>query len=161
MKDKNTNIIENTLSVAPLQEMIIYQTDDGAVKVDVQMADETVWLTIDGMSKLFDKSRSTINEHILHIFEEGELKQEETVRKIENSRFILSCCKFCNSCRLFSFWKQSVVRNNRTTNGGIFQNGNNHSKQQLFPFGNIVFKLPRKPRQLRVWYVFYDKCSIY
>ena len=33
----------------PLQEMIIYQTDDGAVKVDVQMADETVWLTIDGM----------------------------------------------------------------------------------------------------------------
>lgn len=36
MKDKNTTIIENTLSVAPLQEMIIYQTDDGAVKVDVQ-----------------------------------------------------------------------------------------------------------------------------
>ncbi|MBQ7550205.1 MAG: hypothetical protein IJT04_01590, partial [Bacteroidales bacterium] len=57
------------------QEMIIYQTDDGAVKIDVQMADETVWLTIDGMSKLFDKSRSTISEHILHIFEEGELKQ--------------------------------------------------------------------------------------
>ena len=71
----------------PLQEMIIYQTDDGAVKVDVQMADETVWLTIDGMSKLFDKSRSTINEHILHVFEEGELKQEESVRKIGNSDF--------------------------------------------------------------------------
>lgn len=69
------------------QEMIIYQTDDGAVKVDVQMADETVWLTIDAMSKLFDKSRSTINEHILHIFEEGELRQEESVRKIGNSDF--------------------------------------------------------------------------
>lgn len=82
MKDKNTTIIENTISVAPLQEMIIYQTDYGAVKVDVQMADETVWLTIDGMSKLFDKSRSTIDEHFLHIFEEGELKQEESVRKI-------------------------------------------------------------------------------
>lgn len=81
MKDKNTTIIENTLSVVPLQEMIIYQTDDGAVKVDVQMADETVWLTIDGMSKLFDKSRSTIDEHFLHIFEEGELKQEKSVRK--------------------------------------------------------------------------------
>lgn len=67
--------------------MIIYQTDDGAVKVDVQMADETVWLTIDAMSKLFDKSRSTINEHILHIFEEGELKQEESVRKIGISDF--------------------------------------------------------------------------
>ena len=69
------------------QEMIIYQTDDGAVKVDVQMEDETVWLTIDAMSKLFDKSRSTINEHILHIFEEGELRQEESVRKIGNSDF--------------------------------------------------------------------------
>ena len=69
------------------QEMIIYQTEDGAVKVDVQFVDETVWLTIDAMSKLFDKSRSTINEHILHIFEEGELKQETSVRKIGNSDF--------------------------------------------------------------------------
>ncbi len=69
------------------QEMIIYQTDDGAVKVDVQMDAETVWLTIDGMSKLFDKSRSTINEHILNIFEEGELKKEDVVKKIGNSDF--------------------------------------------------------------------------
>lgn len=81
------NQYENNKLINPLQEMIIYQTDDGAVKVDVQMADETVWLTIDGMSTLFDKSRSTINEHILHIFEEGELKQEESVRKIGNSDF--------------------------------------------------------------------------
>ena len=78
------------------QEIIIYQTDDGAVKIDVQMADETVWLTIDGMSKLFDKSRSTINEHILHIFEEGELKQEESVRKIGNSDFSTKPTNFYN-----------------------------------------------------------------
>ena len=78
------------------QEMIIYQTDDGAVKIDVQMADETVWLTIDGMSKLFDKSRSTISEHILHIFEEGELKQEESVRKIGNSDFSTKPTNFYN-----------------------------------------------------------------
>ena len=69
------------------QEMIIYQTDDGAVKVDVQMDAETVWLTIDGMAKLFDKSRSTINEHILNIFEEGELKKEDVMKKIGNSDF--------------------------------------------------------------------------
>ena len=49
------------------QENIIYQTEDGAVKVDVQIDAETVWLTIDGMSKLFDKSRSTINKHITNI----------------------------------------------------------------------------------------------
>lgn len=77
---------DNKKAIAP-HEMIIYQTEDGAVKVDVQMADETVWLTIDGMVKLFGKSRSTINEHILHIFEEGELSQEESVRKIGNSDF--------------------------------------------------------------------------
>lgn len=51
------------------------------------MADETVWLTIDGMVNLFGKSRSTINEHILHIFEEGELSRDESVRKIGNSDF--------------------------------------------------------------------------
>ena len=78
------------------QEIIIYQTDDGTVKVDVQIADETVWLTIDGMSKLFDKSRSTINEHILHIFEEGELKQEESVRKFGNSDFSTKPTNFYN-----------------------------------------------------------------
>ena len=42
---------------------------------------------MDGMAKLFDKSRSTINEHILNIFEEEELTQEESVRKIGNSDF--------------------------------------------------------------------------
>ena len=77
---------DNKKAIIP-QEMIIYQSEDGAVKVDVQMADETVWLTIDGMVELFGKSRSTINEHILHIFEEGELNQDESVRKIGNSDF--------------------------------------------------------------------------
>lgn len=78
--------IDNKKAIVP-QEMIIYQSEDGVVKVDVQMADETVWLTIDGMVNLFGKSRSTINEHILHIFEEGELSRDESVRKIGNSDF--------------------------------------------------------------------------
>ena len=81
MESKQT---DNKKAISP-QEIIIYQSEDGAVKVDVQMADETVWLTIDGMVTLFGKSRSTINEHILHIFEEGELNQNESVRKIGNS----------------------------------------------------------------------------
>ena len=50
--------------------------------VDVVFSGETVWLTIDSMAELFGKARSTINEHILNIFEEGELKEEESVRKI-------------------------------------------------------------------------------
>ena len=46
-------------------EIIIYQSQDGTIKVDVLFSDETVWLTIDQMATLFGKSRSTINEHIL------------------------------------------------------------------------------------------------
>ncbi len=78
------------------EQIIIYQTEDGAVKVDVRMQDDTVWLTIDAMSKLFDKSRSTINEHILHIFEEGELAESESVRKIGNSDFSTKPTNFYN-----------------------------------------------------------------
>ena len=86
MEEKNSNT----------QEIIIYQTDDGAVKIDVQMADDTVWLTIDGMSKLFEKSRSTINEHILNIFEEGELNKDDAVRKIGISDFSTKPTNFYN-----------------------------------------------------------------
>ena len=53
----------------------------------VKVEDETVWLTIDQMSELFGKARSTINEHILNIFSEGELLKPESVRKIGNSDF--------------------------------------------------------------------------
>lgn len=63
-------------------EIVIYQSEDGQVKVDVLFENETVWLTIDQMSVLFGKSRSTINEHILNIYAEGELVEEESRRKI-------------------------------------------------------------------------------
>ena len=59
--------------------VIIYQSEDGVVRLDVRLEDKTVWLTIDQMAELFSKSRSTINEHILHIYEEGELEEDKTV----------------------------------------------------------------------------------
>lgn len=68
-------------------EIIIYQSQDGTTKVDVRFEDETVWLTIEQMAELFGKSRSTINEHILNVFSEGELEQERTMRKIGISDF--------------------------------------------------------------------------
>ena len=67
--------------------VIIYQSEDGVVRLDVRLANKTVWLTIDQMAELFGKSRSTINEHILHIYEEGELEEDKTKRKIGNSDF--------------------------------------------------------------------------
>ncbi|MEA3552921.1 MAG: virulence RhuM family protein, partial [Campylobacterota bacterium] len=51
------------------------------------LENETVWLTIEQMSELFQKSRSTINEHILNIYKEEELKKEDSLRKIGNSDF--------------------------------------------------------------------------
>ncbi len=68
-------------------EIIIYQSDDGIVQLDVRLENETVWLTIDQMALLFGKARSTINEHILNAFQDGELNESDSVRKIGNPDF--------------------------------------------------------------------------
>jgi len=68
-------------------EVVIFKTEDEKVVVDVRFEDETVWLSIDGMARLFEKSRSTVNEHILNIYAENELKEPDTVRKIGISDF--------------------------------------------------------------------------
>ena len=68
-------------------EIIIYQSEDGRVELDVRLENETVWLTIDQMALLFGKARSTINEHILNVFQDGELKEFDSVRKIGISDF--------------------------------------------------------------------------
>ena len=68
-------------------EILLYQTSDGQTKIDVRLEEETVWLTIKQMSELFQKSRSTINEHIINIFNEGELEKEPSLRKIGISDF--------------------------------------------------------------------------
>lgn len=70
-----------------MSEIILYTTEDGLTKVDVKLENETVWLTIEQMSQLFNKSRSTINEHILNIYTENELIESETMRKIGISDF--------------------------------------------------------------------------
>jgi len=55
-------------------EMLIYQSDDGRAQIQTRLEDETVWLTIEQMADLFQKGKSTINEHILNIYDEGELE---------------------------------------------------------------------------------------
>ena len=69
------------------REVIIYKSAEGNASISVFVENETVWLTIDQMAELFKKSRSTINEHILNIFSEKELIEEDTMRKIGNSDF--------------------------------------------------------------------------
>ena len=77
-------------------EIVIYQSEEGRVSVDVLFQDETVWLAIEQMSILFGKSRSTINEHILNIYKEGELSEADTVRKIGISDFSTKPTNFYN-----------------------------------------------------------------
>ncbi|MDP1623068.1 MAG: RhuM family protein [Bacteroidales bacterium] len=67
--------------------IIIYQSEDGNTKIETRLENETVWLTLDQMAELFQKSRSTVNEHILHIYEEQELDSVTSVRKIGISDF--------------------------------------------------------------------------
>lgn len=67
-------------------EIIIYQNNDGNIKIDVRLEDETVWLTQDQMATLFGKGRSTVAEHIANVFEEGELEQDLTCRNFRQVR---------------------------------------------------------------------------
>ena len=76
--------------------LLIYQNQDGKIKIDVLLEEETVWLTIAQMSELFQKSRSTINEHILNIYKEGELAEDGTLRKIGNSDFSVKPTNYYN-----------------------------------------------------------------
>ena len=68
-------------------EILIYQNQEGSIKIDVRLEEETVWLTQDQMALLFGKAKSTINEHILNVYAENELVEEATVRKIGISDF--------------------------------------------------------------------------
>lgn len=60
-------------------EIIIYQTQDGLTKINVNMQEETVWLSLDQMAELFQRDKSTISRHIRNIFDEGELERESVV----------------------------------------------------------------------------------
>ena len=68
-------------------EFLLYQTEDGRIRIETRMLEETVWLTQDQMAQLFGKAKSTINEHIKNIFKEGELVEEQVMRKFGNSEF--------------------------------------------------------------------------
>lgn len=75
---EKTNIMGNN-------EIVIYKSTDGNVKVDVLFEDETVWLTQAQMCSLFGKAKSTINEHIKNVFDEGELVEHSVVRKFRTT----------------------------------------------------------------------------
>lgn len=60
-------------------ELILYQTEDGLTKIEVQFDGDTVWLTQNQLADLFQRDKSTISKHIKNIFLEGELQADQTV----------------------------------------------------------------------------------
>ena len=60
-------------------QIILYQTADGESKIEVTLANDTVWLTIDQMAELFQRNKSTISRHIKNILESGELQEVSVV----------------------------------------------------------------------------------
>ena len=59
--------------------MLIYQSADGKIKIDVRFERETLWLSLDQMATLFGRDKSTISRHVKNIFEEGELQAHSVV----------------------------------------------------------------------------------
>ena len=73
--EKNLTIINSTA------EFLIFQSQAQENSIEVKFADDTVWLSQKMIEKLFDKGRSTITEHLLFIYESGELDENSTCRK--------------------------------------------------------------------------------
>lgn len=67
-------------------EILVYQTEGGQVKLDVRLQEETVWLTQPLMAELFQTTQQNISQHILNIYEEGELTEEATHKKFLSVR---------------------------------------------------------------------------
>ena len=60
-------------------ELVIYESKEGDIKLDVNLENETVWLSLEQMSRLFGRDKSVISRHIKHVFDEGELDKTSTV----------------------------------------------------------------------------------
>ncbi|MBQ6070937.1 MAG: virulence RhuM family protein [Bacteroidales bacterium] len=67
-------------------DIIIYQTEDGLTRISVKLDEDTVWLNQQQMAELYQSSRTNVVEHIKHIYEEGELREDVTCRKFRQVR---------------------------------------------------------------------------
>ena len=98
---------------------LIYETDN-TIKVEVMLQDENIWLTQEQISKLFNKAKSTINEHIKNIYSEKELLEENTMRKFGNSEFSTKPTNYYNLDMIIAIGYR--VKSNRGTQFRIWAN---------------------------------------
>ena len=73
--------MKKKLSDEKNSDIILYQTEDGQTRIEVQFKGETVWLSLNQMAALFQRDKSVISRHIRNIFAEGELSPDSTVAK--------------------------------------------------------------------------------
>jgi hypothetical protein len=96
------------MSDTPQGEMLIYQSEDGQVKLDIRLEDETLWLTQQKMAELFQTTQQNISQHIQNVFDEGELTPEATHKKFlsvrrEGNRDVQRNLDFYNLDMIISF----------------------------------------------------------
>ncbi|HOD31677.1 MAG TPA: virulence RhuM family protein [Smithellaceae bacterium] len=82
---KRKTPVKTTGGIIPIEttgkgEMLVYQAKDGQIKLEVRLADETVWLNQQLMAELFQTTKQNISQHLKNIFEEGELIQDSVVK---------------------------------------------------------------------------------
>ena len=81
-KDEGGRMKDESLEMElPRGEILVYRTDDGQIRIETRMQNETIWLTINQMAKLFGVDKSGVSRHLKNIFETGELQREATVAK--------------------------------------------------------------------------------
>ena len=77
---------EKQVIETPKGEVLLYKSDDGSVRLDVRLEDETVWLTQPLMAELFQTTQQNISQHVQNIYEEVELIEEATHKKFLSVR---------------------------------------------------------------------------
>lgn len=131
-------------------EVIIYQTSDGNTQLDVQLEDETVWLSLNQISTLFERDKSVVSRHIRNIYREQELEEKATIAKNatvqnENGREVLRQIEYYNLDVIisvgyrvksqrgtqFRIWANSVLKEYLIKGYAINQNVKNEQLEDL------------------------------
>ena len=131
-------------------EIIIYQTSDGNTQLDVQLENETVWLSLNQISTLFERDKSVISRHIRNIYKEQELEEKATIAKNatvqnENGREVLRQIEYYNLDVIisvgyrvksqrgtqFRIWANSVLKDYLIKGYAINQNAKTEQLEDL------------------------------
>ena len=81
----DTTFLQQQKTDSTPSTILLYQTEDGGTRLDVQLHEESVWLTQAQMAELFQRDQSVISRHVNNVFKEGELPRKSTMQKMHNA----------------------------------------------------------------------------